>query len=72
MKRRITHYAAAIIMTGTGTETVICMPHRMGHETNVVVVYVQSENSKLSLSVCWLDAHNHNIRLLSYPVGLVI
>ena len=42
----------------------------MGHEMNVVVVNLQSENSKLSLSVCWLDAHNHNIRLVSHPVGL--
>ena len=30
----------------------IIKPHRVGHETNVVVVYVQSKNSKLSLSVC--------------------
>ena len=50
--------------------TVTTKPHRMGHETNVAVVYAQSEKSKLSLSVCWLAAHNNTIRLVSHAVGL--
>ena len=29
-----------------------CRAHRISHETNVVVVYVQSEDSKLLLTNC--------------------
>ena len=48
----------------------ISKPHRMGHEPNVVVVCIQSANSKWEFSVFWFDVHNHNIRLASHPVRL--
>ena len=45
-------------------------PHRMGHKTNVVVVCIQSANRKQEFTVFRLDVHNHNICLVSHPVGL--
>ena len=42
----------------------------MGHETNVVVVSIQSENRKRQFTVFGLEVHNNNIHLVSHPVEL--